>query len=70
MAKFTCVSFENIRITLEVEAETPAEAMEIANESGWEDCEEETLGTDGVVEVLDASGKRVWLDGEDVPDGA
>ena len=74
MGKFTCVYFETTRIEKEVEAETVELAIAAANEAtsqGWEGCDEESLGTDGVVEVLDAGGNRVWLDGEkEIPDGA
>jgi len=69
--QFTCVYFETNRIERQVEADSAEEAIKKADAeavNGWEGCQEESLGTDGVVEVLDANNKRVWLDGEPVTD--
>jgi hypothetical protein len=68
---FTAVYYETNRIERTIEAATVEEAIAASEalraESGdwvdWKDCGEESIGTDGVVEVLDAAGKRVYDSG-------
>jgi hypothetical protein len=62
MAQYEVVYFEVNRIRRLVEADSAEEAIakseKLREEIGWEDCEEETEGTNGV--------ERVYLNGEEV----
>jgi|ERR1035441_491599 hypothetical protein len=67
---FTVVYYETNRIERTVEAATveeaiaASEALRVAEGGYWEGCNEESFGTDGVVEVLDATGKRAYDSGQ------
>jgi len=66
---FTVVYYETNRIERTIEADTveeaiaSSEASRTAEDGYWEDCGEESFGTDGVVEVLDATGKLAYDSG-------
>jgi len=66
---FTVVYYETNRIERTIEAATveeaiaASEALRAAEDGYWEGCGEESFGTDGVVEVLDATGKRAYDSG-------
>ena len=66
---FTVVYYETNRIERTIEAATVDEAIAASDalraaEGGyWEGCDEESFGTDGVVEVLDATGECVYDSG-------
>jgi len=66
---FTVVYYETNRIERTVEADTveeaiaSSEASRTAEDGYWEDCGEESFGTDGVVEVLDATGECAYDSG-------
>lgn len=64
MSKFTVVYFETTRIERTVDAESVEEAIyrseELRSVGSWDGCDEESLGTDGVEEVLDERGERVY----------
>jgi|GEM_PF-4801793 len=67
MQKYTCVYYETNKLSIVVEAETPEQAIEKADNAvkdDWEGCEEECLGTSGVEQVLDDKFLVVWQDGE------
>jgi|HubBroStandDraft_1064217.scaffolds.fasta_scaffold68762_1 hypothetical protein len=65
---FTVVYYETNRIERSIEAATVEEAIAVseasrADDGDWKDYGEESRCTDGVVEVLDAAGKRVFDSG-------
>ncbi len=64
MRTFTVVYYEVTRIKRTVKAVSLDSLMEklprIQERDGWRGCDEETLGTNGVEEVFDADGKRVY----------
>ena len=66
---FTVVYYETNRIERTIEAASVEEAIAAsetlrAAEGGyWEGCDEEPFVTDGVVEVLDSTGKRSYDSG-------
>ncbi len=66
MAKFFVEYREINVITREVEADSVEEAIakseqiRVDSEEPWEDCQEDTLGTNGVERVTDAKGVEVY----------
>jgi len=61
---FTLVYYELNRLERKVKAKTLEQAIAKANKiEGWDDCEEETQGTNGVEAAFDESGFQVYESG-------
>ena len=66
MPKFKLVYFETTKIVVEQEAATLEEAIALSgDDTGWDGAEEFTLGTNGVEEVYDEAGNKVYDAGLD-----
>lgn len=59
--KYTLVYYELNRIERKIEAPSLEEAIAQAGKlEGWDDCEEEAMGTNGVEFAYDEAGNRVY----------